>query len=59
MARAKSTDPVPLKVTIQLPAELVQALDTHAATERRSRSNAAALLLERALAEIARVRTAG
>jgi len=37
------------QVTLTFPAGLLRRLDDHAATERRSRSNAAALLIERAL----------
>jgi hypothetical protein len=37
------------QVTLTLPAGLIRRLDEHAANERRSRSNAAALLIERAL----------
>ena len=46
-----STAPTALvNVSASLEAQLVERLDAHAATERRSRSNTIALLLERALA---------
>lgn len=38
-----------VKVTITLPPDLVRRLDALADAERRTRSNAAAVLLERAL----------
>lgn len=46
--RTKPED-LTIKVTLTIPASLVQRLDAHAEAERRTRSNAAALLLERAL----------
>lgn len=42
-------EPEMAQVTMTLPAILVRRLDAHAREETRSRSNAAALLLERAL----------
>lgn len=41
----------PVKVTLSLPADVVRRIDERAEAERRTRSNAAAVLLERALAE--------
>lgn len=41
-----------IPVTLTIPAELLAELDAHAAAEQRSRSNAAAVLLARALADL-------
>lgn len=53
--RAKQPEPETpagvMRLTLTIPAAVVARLDEHAQAERRSRSNAAALLLERALAD--------
>lgn len=40
-----------VKITVSLPAEIVERLDAHAEADRRSRSNALLVILESALAE--------
>lgn len=62
MARPKSLEPAPQKVTVNLPAALLKRLDERAQAERRSRSNAVVLFLERGLDQAdqdERARTAG
>lgn len=47
-SRASDADG-PVKVTLSLPAEIVRRVDALAEAERRTRSNAAAVLIERGL----------